>query len=180
MTSRNRADTTGSYIRHPPILPSREHSFASVSYYSQPEHSTPDQNRTNLIQVGMVNSPEAKHDTTSVLTLYRMLLRKVSLNLMASACLINAVIVDMFSDEGCSDLVDSRNVWDNTCALTKGFQSYRITLRGGDFQRLTAYNRHACVTPSTSCAEVISVGICFRATNQNGGSNAVSSYTFCG
>src|SRR4051812_3949346 len=55
---------------------------------------------------------------------------------------INAVVVDLFSDAACHIPAGGRNVWDNTCAPTSGFQSYRITFRGSHGQTLKAYSRN--------------------------------------
>jgi len=109
------------------------------------------------------------------------MLNKISLAaITAFALLANAAVVDLFSDPDCRDHAGSRNVFDNTCARTGGFQSFRITSGGGSGQRVTAYSRNDCVAPSTSCTGADQVGACFRATNGQGGSNALSSYTFCG
>lgn len=95
----------------------------------------------------------------------------------AFAVVSNAVVVDLFADTDCRTPAGNRNVWDNSCARTGGFQSYRITSHGGPDQVLTAYSRNDCVAPRTSCVSAwLVTGRCERATNSNGGSNALSSY----
>ena len=98
----------------------------------------------------------------------------------AFAILSLAAVVDLFSDPDCRTPAGSRNVFNNTCARTGGFQSFRITSGGGSGQHITAYIRNNCVVPSTSCTDAGQVDACFRATNGQGGSNALSSYSFCG
>ncbi|KAK4446276.1 hypothetical protein QBC34DRAFT_470040 [Podospora aff. communis PSN243] len=89
----------------------------------------------------------------------------------------NAVIVQLFSDTNCRVAAGERNVWDNSCAPTGGFQSYRITFPGAYGQKLLAYSRNACVAPHTSCVSAsYRSGICERATNAKGGSNALGSF----
>jgi hypothetical protein len=110
-----------------------------------------------------------------------MLLNKLSIAIAAAfALLSDAAVVDLFSDTNCQVGAGSRNVFDNSCARLGGFQSFRITSGGGGGQKITAYSRNDCVAPATGCTDAGQVGVCIRATNQNGGSNAISSYTFCG
>jgi hypothetical protein len=103
---------------------------------------------------------------------------KLSLAVAAAfAASSDAVVVDLFSDTDCNVPAGNRNVWDNTCAPTGGFQSYRITYGGTIGQTLRAHSRNACVVPYTSCVSgSYESGRCERATNGNGGSNALSSY----
>ncbi|KAJ7206618.1 hypothetical protein GGX14DRAFT_457339 [Mycena pura] len=105
---------------------------------------------------------------------------KAIITLLAVAVTSNAVIVDLFSDPGCVTPAGNRNVFDNSCAPLGGFQSYRITGSGGSGQQLSAYSRNACAGPVTACTPVAATGSCVRATNDDGGSNAMSSSPVCG
>jgi hypothetical protein len=87
----------------------------------------------------------------------------------------NAAIVSMYSDKFCRDFVGERNVWDNTCAPERGFQSWRITTDGGGGQYIRSYSRNACVDPSTNCQDAQAKGFCHQAVNNDGGSNALGS-----
>ena|ERR1700761_3940006 len=105
---------------------------------------------------------------------------KAIITLLAVAATSNAVIVDLFSDTHCGTHAGSRNVFDNSCAKLGGFQSYRITGSGGSGQVLTAYSRNDCAGAVTACTPVSVTGSCVRATNDDGGSNAMSSSPVCG
>ena len=92
-----------------------------------------------------------------------------------------AYVVTMYTGTGCTGSATSRNVWDNTCAYTKGFKSLKLTTKGGGGQQLTAWSRNACAGPDTlrDCAagnHGLRVGKCYQTTNSDGGSNALSSY----
>ncbi|KAK4446240.1 hypothetical protein QBC34DRAFT_383391 [Podospora aff. communis PSN243] len=89
----------------------------------------------------------------------------------------NAVVVDLFHDEHCFNPAGQRNVWDNTCAPTGSFSSFRIVSAGGPGQSLRAHSRNACVVPYTACeAASVTTGGCYQAFNGNGASNALSSF----
>ena len=92
-----------------------------------------------------------------------------------------AYIVELFSNPDCACDSDSRNVYDNTCAYTQGFQSL-LTTNGGALQQLIAYSPQSCAGEQTfhGCAagvDSLPLGVCFQTTNSNGGSNALSSYS---
>jgi hypothetical protein len=100
---------------------------------------------------------------------------------LGSAVMVNGAVLDLFSGPNCSGSVTSRNVFDNTCAQTGGFQSYRITSGGGGGQKISTYSRNACAGKSYTCTQAGNVGPCMNSYGDNfSGSNAVSSYTFCG
>jgi hypothetical protein len=105
---------------------------------------------------------------------------KAAILLAALTATANAAVVDFFNDNNCQDFSYSRNIYDNTCGPTGGFQSFRVTADGGNFQRLTAYSRNACAGASTACIDAYGNYGCVSATNVNGGSNAMSSGTDCG
>ncbi|KAK8216216.1 hypothetical protein HDK77DRAFT_425485 [Phyllosticta capitalensis] len=91
-------------------------------------------------------------------------------------------VVTMYDNDDCTGASRSRNVWDNTCAFTDGFQSFKMTTHGGKLQQLTAYSRQACAGTSTKkvCAagvNAVDLNKCIKARNSNGGSNALSSYS---
>lgn len=91
----------------------------------------------------------------------------------------NAVVVHMYSDQRCRDFIEERNVWDNTCAHTQGFSSYRLISAGGSGQMLRSYSPNACVVPITSCVTAygnVLDGECFDVKTDAGASNAFSSY----
>lgn len=93
-----------------------------------------------------------------------------------------AYIVDMYDSTDCSGDSTSRNVWDNTCAYTSGFQSFSLNTYGGALQQLVAYSPQACAGEQTfsGCAagvDALTIGACHQATNSDGGSNALSSYS---
>ena len=102
------------------------------------------------------------------------------LAILATAAITNAVVVDLFSDTDCQVPAGSRNVWDNSCAPLGGFQSFRITGSGGSGQQLSAYSKNYCADKVTACVGVSATGDCQRATNDNGGSNAMGSSPVCG
>lgn len=91
-----------------------------------------------------------------------------------------AVVVNLYSDQNCQNPAGQRNVYDNTCAPTGGFQSFSIDTYGGSLQKLIVWSRNACAGDQTNkvCAQGRNkpgLGACFRAYNGNGGSNALSS-----
>lgn len=93
-------------------------------------------------------------------------------------------------------------VWDNTCATwMNGFQSFRITWPGADYQYLVAYSKNSCsmfsdiiyqgefdptkrAADTLECQEYLDINTgklsyvaapCVKVTNENGGSNALGS-----
>ena len=93
-----------------------------------------------------------------------------------------AYVVELFENPDCTGDSGSRNVYDNTCAYTQGFQSLKLTANGGDLQQLIAYSPQACAGEQTfhGCAagiDSLEIGVCHQTTNSNGGSNALSSYS---
>ncbi|KAF9037741.1 hypothetical protein BJ165DRAFT_1502814 [Panaeolus papilionaceus] len=93
-----------------------------------------------------------------------------------------AYVVQLFSGRDCTGDVWERNVWDNTCAYERGFQSFKMTTNGGGLQQMTIYSRQACAGATTfqGCVagvNSIATGVCHNAVNGDGGSNALSSYS---
>ena len=93
-----------------------------------------------------------------------------------------AYVVELYNNPDCTGDSGSRNVYDNTCAYTQGFQSLMLTGNGGALQQLTAYSPQDCAGEQTfqGCAAGINslqIGVCHQTTNGNGGSNALSSYS---
>lgn len=91
----------------------------------------------------------------------------------------SAYVVQMYPDPDCGGEPTERNVFDNTCAFTGGFQSFKMTVHGGNLQQMTAYSRQACAGTTTAqhCAagvNAIELDECF---NTDSGSNALSSYS---
>ncbi|KAK5656892.1 hypothetical protein OQA88_4443 [Cercophora sp. LCS_1] len=111
-----------------------------------------------------------------------MILSKLSLATATLVLAANAAVVQLFSDRYCKEPAGERNVWDNTCAPTGGFQSYRIVTSATDeHQRLRAYSKNLCLDKVTSCSKAQASEGCYRATNEDGGSNALgSSLIYCG
>ena len=96
-----------------------------------------------------------------------------------------AYIVEMYENTDCTGSSSSRNVYDNTCAYTGGFQSLKLTTNGGANQQLTAYSPQDCAGAQTfqGCAagiDSLKIGECHQTTNSAGGSNALSSYSSAG
>jgi hypothetical protein len=100
----------------------------------------------------------------------------------ATAALFTATqgyVLEMYPNTGCGGTPVRRNVYDNTCAYTDGFRSFRMRVHGGSFQQLTAYSRQACAGTTTfqGCAagiNAIGIGVCH---DTDSGSNALSSYS---
>ena len=93
-----------------------------------------------------------------------------------------AYVVELYDNKDCTGASSSRNVYDNTCAYTSGFQSLKLTTNGGNLQQLIAYSPQACAGRQTfsGCAagvDSLKLGECHQTTNSNGGSNALSSYS---
>ena len=93
-----------------------------------------------------------------------------------------AYVVNLYGTTDCSGDATSRNVYDNTCAYTEGFQSLELTTNGGSLQQLIAYSPQACAGEQTfsGCAagvDSLVIGACHQTTNSAGGSNALSSYS---
>ncbi|KAK3054406.1 hypothetical protein LTR09_004674 [Extremus antarcticus] len=89
----------------------------------------------------------------------------------------NAYIVTLYTEPNCLGAAAERNAYDNTCALTGGFQSWRLSGHGGVYQRLQTYSRNACAGDTTGkfCTTgeaSVALGDC---QNTNGGSNALDS-----
>jgi hypothetical protein len=96
--------------------------------------------------------------------------------------LVNAAIVDLYEDKECKHKVDTRNVWDNSCAQTVGFQFMNITYPGGHRQWLSTFSKNVCIGVRTrACMPAVlftspfadETG-CISTTNSLGGSNAIS------
>ena len=92
-----------------------------------------------------------------------------------------AYVVTLYTGDGCTGAVATRNVYDNTCAYTGGFKSLKLTKQGGGGQQLTAWSRNACAGAATlrDCASGnhgLVVNKCYGTTDGDGGSNALSSY----
>ncbi len=94
---------------------------------------------------------------------------------MAFFSTANGAIVQFYSDTACKNAAGSRNVYDNTCAPTGGFQSYKITTGGGVGQVLRAYGPNNCGGAVTSCQAAETSNNCYQATDSHGGSNAIGS-----
>ena len=94
---------------------------------------------------------------------------------LAATCIAatQAFVVTLWTEPNCGGAAASRNVYDNTCAYTGGYQSYEITTGGADGQQLTAYSPNACAGAITSQTCGTSSTGCI---NTNGGSNAITSY----
>lgn len=93
-----------------------------------------------------------------------------------------AYVVELYDTKDCAGAPRSRNVYDNTCAYTSGFQSLKLTAHGGKLQQLSAYSKQACAGSKTAhgCAAGVNslkLGVCHQATDSSGGSNALSSYS---
>ena len=87
----------------------------------------------------------------------------------------------MYSNADCTGVRHDRNVYDNTCAYTDGFQSFKVTTYGGSMQKLTAYNRQACAgfmsfSQCTQGVNKMPLYQCLKAVSWSGGSNALGSY----
>ena len=90
-----------------------------------------------------------------------------------------AYVVELYANTGCTGSSSSRNVYDNTCAYTQGFQSFKFTTQGGALQQLTAYSPQDCAGEQTyqGCAagvDSLTIGQCYQTSE---GSNALSSYS---
>ncbi|KAK4445167.1 hypothetical protein QBC34DRAFT_413639 [Podospora aff. communis PSN243] len=97
---------------------------------------------------------------------------------LTSVFTANAAIIDMFRDKNCKEYVGTRNVWDNTCAPTgeMGFESIRITAKGGFNQIITAYAADNCApTTDDLCTPADNVGKCVRMCDSTA-CHALSSY----
>lgn len=97
----------------------------------------------------------------------------------------NAYVVEMFPDKDCGGEPVRRNIYDNTCAYTKGFQSIKLKVNGGNFQQIVAYSPQSCAGTQTfsGCSSGIrslELEECHNTVNGDGGSNALSSYSNAG
>src|ERR1700761_7026687 len=93
----------------------------------------------------------------------------------AAACIMTsqAFVVSLYDDPNCEGAEASRNVYDDSCAYTGGFQSFKITTAGGTGTELVAYSQNACAGTQTAVRCGDSTSGCI---NTNGGSNAISAY----
>ena len=133
---------------------------------------------THSSQTNYLLSPRSNHRDS----IFNLSIMKVFALLMAGASLLatsNAYVVLMYPEPNCEGEPVRRNVWDNTCAYTKGFQSLSVVHLGGDFQQLKAYARQACAGGTTfeTCAAGINSVELDGCHNTDGGSNALSSYS---
>ena len=55
-----------------------------------------------------------------------------ALFLGVAAIVTDAAVLQLYSDNARADPAGQVNVWDNTCALTGGFQSFKLLVLGGD------------------------------------------------
>ena len=90
-----------------------------------------------------------------------------------------AFVVEMFRDADCGGDATRRNVYDNTCAYTDGFKSFKFLNHGGPFQQLTAYSRQACAgkTVYQNCASGVNSIEIDACITTDGSGNALSSYS---
>jgi hypothetical protein len=105
-----------------------------------------------------------------------MQFQSLLITLLASGAVINAAVVDFFSDTNCATAAGSRNIYDSTCASTGGFQSFRITTSGGTGQTLTAWSENTCGLSAKVSVSAAKTGNCVVAHSATGGSNAISSH----
>lgn len=95
---------------------------------------------------------------------------------IASVATSQAAIVQMYKYRNCEGDAQERNVWDNTCAPTDEFWSYRITYNGASDQYIRAYCEHNCgSTGPNSCKVARASGECFNAVTGCGSSHALGS-----
>ncbi|KAK4446026.1 hypothetical protein QBC34DRAFT_152872 [Podospora aff. communis PSN243] len=107
--------------------------------------------------------------------------------LLTNSSPTTAAIVDLYEDRKCQHKIDTRNVWDNSCASTAGFLSMNITYPGGRNQFLTTFSHNRCIGPRTrTCMPAVLAPYpfaeadgCIETTNNRGGSNAINSFGVC-
>jgi hypothetical protein len=58
----------------------------------------------------------------------------VGMTLLAST---QGFVLYMYPNKGCSGTAVRRNVYDNTCAYTKNFKSFKVLKHGGNLQEFT-------------------------------------------
>jgi hypothetical protein len=93
-------------------------------------------------------------------------------------------VLEMFPNSNCGGTAVRRNVYDNTCAYTKDFKSFRVKKHGGSFQQFKMYKSQTCAGSDgfTGCAAGIrkaGIDVCH---NVSGTAKAISSYSngaFC-
>lgn len=99
----------------------------------------------------------------------------------ASVASVKGAEIEFWTGPNCSGDAAYRNVYDNTCAPTGGFQSFRITSGGGGGQYITSYSQNACIGTHYTCVNAGDVGPCLNSYGADySGSNAISSGTGCG
>lgn len=84
-----------------------------------------------------------------------------------------------YPDKGCKGTAVRRNVYDNTCAYTKGFKSFKVLKHGGSFQEFTMYKDQACAGGQVfkGCAHGVraaGINVCHDTKSS---ANAISSYS---
>ncbi|KAB5566360.1 hypothetical protein GE09DRAFT_1055923 [Coniochaeta sp. 2T2.1] len=110
------------------------------------------------------------------------MLNKLSVALAAALAIsAEAAWVHLYHDKNCQNFAGERNVWDNTCAPTGSFSSFKVVSDGGGDQNLRAYSRNACVFPTTSICAAAKKNdqACISAYNSDGASNAIGSWSSC-
>ncbi|KAK4164780.1 hypothetical protein QBC43DRAFT_334318 [Cladorrhinum sp. PSN259] len=110
-----------------------------------------------------------------------MKLSQITLGALSLLATSNAYVVKLYSDDNCQGtLVEQRNVYDNTCAYTKGgFRSYIMITGGGTYQRLDAYEPQACAGKvlDSGCAQGVNQIPKNQCFNLGGTAHALSSYS---
>ena len=93
----------------------------------------------------------------------------------------NAFVAELYSDQHCTNLVDTRNIWDDTCATTVGFQSFKIITSGSYIQYGRAYSPSTCFYDDDRMMDCVyagpggALGECRTTFNKDGGANALIS-----
>ena len=90
----------------------------------------------------------------------------------------DAAVVSFYDDQNCQTFKESINIWDNTCHPgISGYQSFIITTPSSDHtQCVEAYSQDTC-SHTTITTLNTNTGICYTATDEDGGSNAMGSFS---
>lgn len=91
----------------------------------------------------------------------------------------NGAIVKLYHDRNCQQEAGERNVWDNTCAPTGAWSSFKIVYDGAWGQIIRGHHTNNCWDGSTgACTEAVASDQCFDCNKGDTSCNSLGSYNW--
>ncbi|KAM3517277.1 hypothetical protein MY4038_010321 [Beauveria bassiana] len=99
-----------------------------------------------------------------------------NLALIALVGTAHAAIVKIYHDRNCQVEAGERNVWDNTCAPTGSWSSFKIVYNGGATQKIRGHHANNCWETSV-CTRAIASDTCYDCNKGDTSCNALGSFS---